>query len=111
MAKKATTGFYFKMSEEQRSLIEQKMAQVGILNMSAYIRKMCIDGQIFVVHIPELREIIRLLRITTNNVNQIAKRVNSGGEAAGAEVEQMRVQLESVWDQLNVFIRLLTEIP
>ena len=46
MAKSKTSGIYFKVTDEERSLIEQRMALMGVHNMSAYIRKMCIDGYI-----------------------------------------------------------------
>ena len=79
MAKTKTSGIYFKVSEEDRNLIKQRMALAGIRNMSAYIRKMCIDGYTVHLQIPELTECAKLLRYTSNNVNQIARRVNSGG--------------------------------
>ena len=34
------TGIYFKLTPEERKLIEQKMELAGIHNMSGYIRKM-----------------------------------------------------------------------
>ena len=72
-------GIYFKVTDEERRLIEQRMALMGVHNMSAYIRKMCIDGYIVQLQIKELDECAKLLRYTSNNVNQIARRVNSGG--------------------------------
>ena len=41
MAKEKTSGIYFKVTDEERDLIEQKMALAEVRNMSAYIRKMC----------------------------------------------------------------------
>ena len=81
MAKEKTSGIYFKVTDEERALIEQKMALAGVRNMSAYIRKMCIDGYTINLQIPELTECAKFLRYTSNNVNQIARRVNSGGAA------------------------------
>ena len=60
-------------------MIEQKMALAGVHNMSAFIRKMSIDGYVINLEIPELAECAKLLRYTSNNVNQIARTVNSGG--------------------------------
>ena len=45
-AKGKSGGIYFKVTDEERKLIEQRMALMGVRNMSAYIRKMCIDGYI-----------------------------------------------------------------
>ena len=63
-------GIYFKVTDEERRLIEQRMALMGVHNMSAYIRKMCIDGYIVQLQIKELDECAKLLRYTSNNVNQ-----------------------------------------
>ena len=93
MAKEKASGIYFKVSEEDRKLIEQKMAQAEIRNMSAYIRKMCIDGYIIHLQIPELAECAKLLRYTSNNMNQITRRVNSGGGVYPDEVDEIRAKL------------------
>ena len=71
-AKGKSGGIYFKVTDEERRLIEQRMALMGVRNMSAYIRKMCIDGYIVQLQIKELDECAKLLRYTSNNVNQIA---------------------------------------
>ncbi len=80
------TAIYFKLTERERQLIEQKMALGGVHNMSAYIRKMCIDGYTVNLQIPELQECSRYLQSASNNVNQIAKRLNSGGRYYAGEL-------------------------
>ena len=96
MAREKTTGFFFKMSPDEWDWVEKRMAQVGIRNKSAYIRKMAIDGHMIILDTPELKEIGRLLRITANNVNQIARRVNSGGAAYREDVAEVNSQLETI---------------
>ncbi len=88
-----SSGIYFKVTDEERSLIEQKMALAGVHNMSAYIRKMCIDGYTINLQIPELTECAKLLRYTSNNVNQIARRINSGGNVYPDEVDEITAKL------------------
>ena len=70
---------YFKVSEKERDLIEQKMALAGVSNMSGFVRKMSIDGYVVNLEIPELTECASLLRYISNNVNQMARQMNSGG--------------------------------
>ena len=82
-------GIYFKVSEEERDLIEQKMALAGISNMSGYLRKMAIDGYVINLEIPELTECVQLMRYTSNNVNQIARTMNSGGAVYPDEVNDI----------------------
>ena len=74
-------------------MIERKMALAGIQNMSAYIRKMCIDGYTVNLKIPELTECTKLLRYTSNNVNQIARRVNSDGGVYPNEMDEISAKL------------------
>ena len=93
MAKEKTRGIYFKVSDKERELIEQRMALMGVRNMSAYIRKMCIDGYTVQLQIPELTECAKLLRYTSNNVNQIARRINSGGGVYLDEVDEITAKL------------------
>ena len=88
-AKEKQKGIYFKVSAEERNLIEQKMALAGVHNMSAFIRKMSIDGYLVNLEIPELAECVKLLRYTSNNVNQIARQMNVGGAVCPDEVHDI----------------------
>jgi len=110
MAKEKTTGFFFKMSPEESELFEERMAQTGIRNKSAFIRKMCIDGHVIRYDSELLNEIGRLLRITANNGNQIARRVNSGGEAYREDVAEMNEQLTEIRLLYGEALTLLTNI-
>ena len=82
-------GIYFKVSDKERDLIEQKMALAGVRNMSGYIRKMAIDGYVVNLEIPEMTECASLLRYISNNVNQMACQMNSGGAVYPDEVNDI----------------------
>lgn len=84
-----TSGIYFKVTDEERELIEQKMALAGVTNMSAYIRKMCIDGYTINLQIQELADCKKYLHAASNNLNQIARRVNSGGGYYPDEIDEI----------------------
>jgi hypothetical protein len=107
MAKSKTTGFFFKASEQEMEWIEKRMAQTGIRNKSAFLRKMAIDGHVINLELTELNEIGRLLRITANNVNQIARHANSGGGVYGCDIEDVS---EKLTDIRASFGRLLTSL-
>lgn len=103
-------GIYFKVTNEERELIEQRMALAGVRNMSAYIRKMCIDGYTVHLQIPELTECATLLRYTSNNVNQIARRVNSGGGVYPDEVDEISAKLTEVSSLFGNILEQLSKI-
>ncbi len=110
MAREKTSGIYFKVTDKERELIEQRMALAGIRNMSAYIRKMCIDGYTVNLQIPELAECAKLLRYTTNNVNQIARRVNSGGGVYPDEVDEITSKLAEASGLFGNILEQLSKI-
>lgn len=85
-----TIGLYFKVSPEEMALIEQKMEQAGTANKRAYLRKMAVDGYVVHLDLGEMKELLRLLRSVSNNVNQIARRCNETGNLYGEDVEDLR---------------------
>ena len=98
------------LSREEKELIQQNMALLGTDNMSAFIRKMAIDGHIIKLDLPELKELISLLHYTSNNVNQIAKRVNSTGRVYAEDLDGIKKSMESLWSAANSILRSLAAI-
>ncbi len=87
----------FRVTAEERGMIEEKMAQLGTENMAAYLRKMAIDGYIVKLDLPELKELVSLLRRSGNNLNQIAKRVNETSRIYAADIECLLENQEKLW--------------
>ncbi len=110
MTKKKSNGIYFKVSEEEQTLIDRKMELAGIHNRSAYIRKMCIDGYTLNLQIPELAVCAKLLRYTSNNVNQIARRVNTGGAIYPDEVDEINEKLTEISKRFGDILEQLSKI-
>ena len=70
-----------RLTEEEHRLLKKKMARIGVTNQEAFLRKMALDGLVIKLDLPELKQMISLLRYTSNNINQIAKRLNESGRA------------------------------
>ena len=100
----------FWVSEEEYQLLQKKMKAAGGVNQGAYIRKMILDGYIVKLDIPELKEIIRLLSITSNNVNQIARQLHSTGSIYQQDIGEVEAQLEQNYKMLRRLITKLSKI-
>ena len=100
-----TIPLYFKVSPEEKELIEKKMAQLGIHNQRAYLRKMAVDGYIIHLDMSDIQEMIRLLRICSNNLNQYARRANETGSVYAADIEDLRARLDGLWDGMDKLLR------
>ena len=100
----------FWVSEEEYQLLQKKMKAAGGVNQGAYIRKMILDGYIVNLEIPELKEIIRLLSITSNNVNQMARQLHSTGSIYQQDLAEVEEQLEQNYKILRKLITKLSKI-
>lgn len=100
----------FRVTPEEKALIEEKMTQVGTSNMEAYLRKMSIDGYILKLDLPEIKEMISLLRRSSNNLNQIAKRVNQTGRLYGEDMEDILRKQERLWQAVNEILSKLSAL-
>ena len=85
------------MSADDVALIEKKMEESGISNRGAYIRKMILDGYVVRVDFSDVRELIRLLRNATNNLNQVAKRANETRSIYAADIADLQDNYEKLW--------------
>ena len=99
------------LRKAKRDMAKAKMKQAGIREKSAYFRKMAIDGYILTMEIPELKEMISLMRYSSNNLNQIAKRVNGTGEIIETELKEVRDSQEKIWNGINRILKRLGEMP
>ena len=100
----------FRVTPEERSMIEAKMSQLGTSNMAAYLRKIAIDGYVVKLDLPELKEMVSLLRRSSNNLNQIAKRVNETSRIYDADIECLKENQERIWTAANKILKKLSEI-
>ena len=100
----------FRVTPEEREMIESKMAQFGTSNMAAYLRKISIDGYVVRLDLPELREMVSLLRRSSNNLNQIAKRVNETSRIYDADIYCLKENQEKIWSAANGILTRLANI-
>ena len=88
----------FRVSAEEVERIKVKMEDVGILNMSAYIRKMALDGICVRMDLGDVRQLVSMLQRCTNNLNQYAKRANETGSIYAADIEDLQKRLDEIWE-------------
>ena len=87
----------FRVTEDDYDLINDKMAEAGIKNRGAYLRKMALDGYVIKVDFSDVRELVRLLRNATNNLNQVAKRANETRSVFAGDIKDLQDNYEKLW--------------
>ena len=84
----------FRVSAEELAVIEQKMSQFGTSNREAYLRKMALDGYVVKLELPELKELVSLMRRNSNNLNQLTRKVHETGRVYDADLEDISQRQE-----------------
>ena len=100
----------FRVSPEELALIEQKMSQFGTKNREAYLRKMALDGYVVKLELPELKELLSLMRYSSNNLNQLTKRVHETGRIYKADLEDISQRQEQLWEGVREILTQLAKL-
>ena len=104
------TFLLVRINDEERAQIQTRMALAGTKNMSAFIRKMALDGRIILLDMDEIKTLVSLLRRTSANVNQIAKRVNATSRVYENDLAEIQNRLGVVWAALDDVLHKLAAI-
>lgn len=100
----------FRVSPQELEMIEQKMAQLGTSNREAYLRKMALDGYVVKLELPELKELVSLMRYSSNNLNQLARRAHETGRIYDADLEDISRRQEALWDGVHQVLTQLAKL-
>ena len=74
------------------------MEDAGVLNMSAYVRKMALDGICIRLDLKDVHQLTVMLRRCSDNLNQYAKRANETGSIYVADIADLQNRLDEIWE-------------
>ena len=95
------TMLTFYVTDEEKEFIIHKMSLMNITNMSAYLRKMAIDGHLIQVDYSQFDNISEQLTGVARNINQIAKRINATDTVYAGDMKEIKQKQEEIWQLLN----------
>lgn len=73
--KEYSKGIYVKFKPEEVEILHDQMKEAGVQNMSAYIRKMALNGYVIIPEWPDLNRVISLhTRISNNEQTELLKK-------------------------------------
>jgi hypothetical protein len=97
------------VSQEEYDTIQQRMEEVGTTNLSAYIRKMALNGHVLHVDLSPVRELVSLQRRCSNNLNQVARHANAYG-VYPHEIRGLQKDDAALWGPLSDLLKQLAAI-
>jgi len=99
-----------RVNKEEAEWIEQKFQNSGMKSKSDFIRMMIFQGQIIKVSDNFVRDFRRKYTSVSNNINQIALRLNASGNIYAEDIAEIKNGVNVIWQQLKYFQSLLLRV-
>lgn len=101
---------FFRATPEEYEIIKGRMADVGSKNLSAYVRKLVLSGYVIEMDMTDFKEILRLVSISSNNLNQYARRANETGSIYLADIKELQKSYVQVIELLGKLLDRLNAV-
>ena len=88
----------------------ERMAEAGVRNLGAYVRKMALNGYVLHVDLSPVRELVSLQRRCSNNLNQVAIQANTYGGIYPEEIKALQRDYETLWEPLSDLLKKLSAV-
>ena len=108
--RKLTKYIRCRVTDDEYEKIREKMMKSEIKNLSAYVRKMALDGYVIVLDLSDVKEVVRLMRINSNNLNQYAKKANQTGSIYIGDINNLKGQQDKIWNAISELLVRLSNI-
>ena len=100
---------YVWVRPDEMEAIQGRMAEAGISNLSAYVRKMALNGYVLHVDLSDIRELVALQRRCANNLNQVAVHANTYGIYT-SEITALQKDYADLWEPLSELLKKLSAV-
>ena len=107
---KRNVQMHFRVTKSECERIHEKKNELGIRSMGAYLRKMALDGYCINLDLQDVKALVSLLRICSNNLNQYARRANETGSIYEADIKDLQERLEEIWEDMKEVLVHLASI-
>lgn len=110
MPPEKSKAIYIKVSPKEIQAIRDRMESVGIQNMSAYMLKMAMNGFIIQLDMSNMKEVLRLMKINSNNLNQYVKKANETGSIYKEDIRELMGMHKELLQMLGEMLERLGSI-
>ena len=90
----------FFVTPEEKEYILQKQKSANISSLSAYLRKMSIDGKVICTDdfsMKDFKETNHFISAVSRNINQIVKKIHGFGTVCDDDLRELKRLMEEVW--------------
>ena len=110
MTREKSKAIYIKVSPKELQTIRERMESVGIQDLSAYMLKMAMNGFVIQLDLSDMKEVLRLMKINSNNLNQYAKKANETGSIYKEDIKELMAIHKELLQMLGEMLERLGNI-
>ena len=85
------------LTEEEKQILEIKYKMSKCRSRGAFIRKMILEGFVYEVDFSELKRFNFLMSNISNNINQIAHRINETRSIFQHDIDEVKEEIKKLW--------------
>jgi pyridoxal biosynthesis lyase PdxS len=100
----------FRVDDEEFEVLKKKKELAKSRSMSDFLRRISLGGRIVNVDTSEFVEMKKLIRNISDNINQIAKLVNSQNSVYKEDIEEIQGKVNEIWQQQAYILSLLHKL-
>lgn len=101
MEKKRINIIKCRVNDKELAVIERKVQLAKCRNMSDFLRRMALSGRIIYVEGEALKDIRKLISSISQNINQIALRVNYQNSIYKDDIEEMQEKISTILSTIS----------
>ena len=98
-----------RLTHEEKQIFENKLAMSNLKSMSLFIRKCVLEKEIFVVDMTPIMKIQQLLSNQANNINQIAKKINTNGIIYRKDIDYIKQLNKNLSEEISKIQSLIVK--
>ena len=102
---KRAIQLHFYVTEKENETIKERMKENGIINLSHYLRKMAISGNIIHLDMTDINNVSRLLNSCSNNLNQYVTLAHETGSIYTTDIEDLNERLTEINQQFRIILK------
>ena len=85
------------LNEHENEILEAKFKQSGKQSKSQFLRQLILEGFVYDIDFSEIQRYNFLLSNISNNINQVAHRINETRSIYHSDIEQIKKEMEKLW--------------
>ncbi len=89
--------FIIYLSNDEKRLLDEKWKLSGLPSKASFIRNLIVYGFVYDIDYSELKQYTAAISKIGNNINQIARKVNTYDIATAEDIEEVKEQMEELW--------------